>query len=181
MTDAEVDREDGDVDVTAGGDVDELMDVYRTARELREAEELLADGGVTPSIDRSETIEVADARSGYDTYGGRQSDGSGQKTHMGNTNPPAPGWLGNPYEMQEDTVEERRRVIASYLVDFAERIESDAEFRRAVESLRGQTVACWCRGVTQERQPDNWCHLDVVRCWLDGDLSPVLDYLRGGR
>lgn len=142
---------------------------------------------MTADVDRAEsdvpeldgTIEVGHMRSGsdHDVYGGRAS-GEGVR-HMGNTEPPVRGWLGNPYQMDDDTVEERRRVIAAYLRDFLEHLEADDCFREAVLGLRGQRVACWCRGVTQERTPSTWCHLDVVACWLEGDLAPVFAYLNG--
>lgn len=124
-------------------------------------------------------LEVGHARNVRDVYGGRQRV-DGELRHMGNTEPPREGWLGNPHPMDGDTLDERRRVIAAYLRDFLAKIETDESFRRAVEGLRGQRAACWCRGSHERRRPDNWCHLDVVACWLDGDLAPVYEYLRGG-
>lgn len=126
-----------------------------------------------------EVCHVARSVGEWDHYGAR----GGQRPdvrHMNNTEPTERGWLGNPYELEEETVAERRRVIAAYLRDFLDRVETDPDFRVAVEGLRGQRVACWCRGASQERHPANWCHLDVVRHWLEGDLNPVYWYLRGG-
>jgi hypothetical protein len=99
---------------------------------------------------------------------------------MNNTEAGDPGWLGNPHRMDDsrDDLAERRRVIAAFIPDFIDRLESDPTFREAVEDLRGERVACWCRGISQERTESNWCHLDVVAAWLDGDLTPVYDYLR---
>jgi len=182
----EAPRHDGDEELTAGGDVEELLATYRTGLEVRDAEggdddrEVAADGGrcVEPELDPDASLDVTHARCTYDVYGGRQSSGN-QKRHLENTEPPTSGWLGNPYPMGPDTVAERRRVIAAYTFAFMEKVQTDADFRAAVEGLRGQSVACWCRGSTQARQPDNWCHLDVVAAWLDGDLSPVYAYLRG--
>lgn len=126
------------------------------------------------------TIEVCHmARSDrFDHYGGRANGGDDELRHLNNTEPDVRGWLGNPYEMREGSVDERRRVIAAYLEDFLDRVESDQEFREAVEGLRGQQIACWCRGASQDRQPSNWCHLDVVKCWLEDDLGPVYEYLQ---
>lgn len=132
---------------------------------------------ITPTIDA--TIEVTRVTSGnFDLNGGRGSS-EGTTTHLENTNPPTTGWLGNPYDMHRQTPEERRRVIAAYLRTFLDRVARDDEFAAAVDDLRGQRVACWCRGVSQDRDPSNWCHLDVVAHYLDGDLRPVFAYLRG--
>jgi len=132
--------------------------------------------GRTPRLVGS--MEVGHMRAEHDVYGGRDRQ-DGHLRHMGNTEPPTRGWLGNPHEMDEETVAERRRVIAAFLSRFVARVEQDDTFRQAVESLRGRRVACWCRGVSQDRTPENWCHLDVVAAWLDGDLSPVSAYLYG--
>lgn len=144
--------------------------------------ELVPDGGDTNEVpDLQGSIRVShmvNSRTEWDTYGGRHREGNGPIRHMNNTEPPARGWLGNPFEMDGDTEAERRRVIAAFLSDFLARVESDPEFRQAVEGLRGQTVACWCRGTHTDRDPTNWCHLDVVDAWLNRDLSPVHDYLR---
>jgi len=136
------------------------------------------EAGSVPDLDTLEVAHTSRSTTTADQYGGR-SNRNGQLRHMNNTVPPTPGWLGNPHEMDEDTVEERRRVIAAFARDFLDRVESDAQFRDAVRRLEGKRVSCWCRGVTQPRRPDNWCHLDVVAAWLAGDLSPVYCYLRG--
>lgn len=132
----------------------------------------------TPELETLEVAHFARSSETFDVYGGRKSS-AGQLTHAANTDPTDPGWLGNPFTMDGDTAEERRRVIAAFLRYFLDRVQSDQEFREAVEDLRGQRVACWCRGVSQERTPETWCHLDVVAAWLSGDLSPVHAYLRG--
>lgn len=135
---------------------------------------------VTNRTPRLETIEVSHMRSAHDVYGGR-SRSDGELRHMGNTEPGTRGWLGNPYLMDDDAddpVAERRRVIAAFLIRFLDRVEEDPEFAEAVEELRGDRVACWCRGVTQDRDPSNWCHLDVVDAYLADDLDTVREYLR---
>jgi hypothetical protein len=110
--------------------------------------------------------------------GGRSRQGDTIR-HLANTEGTAPGWLGNPYRMDGDSVAERKRVIAAYVRVFLARVQRDEQFRANVERLSGMYVGCWCRGVSQERTPETWCHLDVVDHWLRGDLSPVYDYLRG--
>lgn len=128
-----------------------------------------------------ESIEVAHAaRSGGTgaVYGGpRLRDG--EPVHGGNVEAGEPGWLGSPFTVDGGDVEDRRRMIAAYLRWFLDRVVDDDEYREAVEDLRGKRVTCWCRGVTQARTPETWCHLDVVAAWLSGDLSPVFRYLRG--
>lgn len=129
-----------------------------------------------------ETLEVAHvARStGIDVYGGRRLV-DGEPVHGGDVEAGDPGWLGSPFALgDQGDVEDRRRMIAAYLRWFLDRVnEDDDDYREAIEDLRGKRVSCWCRGVTQPRTPETWCHLDVVAAWLSRDLSPVFDYLRG--
>lgn len=138
------------------------------------------DGVVTPEVETLEVAHFARSSATLDVYGGRKSRGSDGLSHADNTDPGEPGWLGNPFQMRDrfGDVEERRRVIAAFTRYFLDRVRDDDEFRQAVENLRGKRVGCWCRGVSQVRTPDNWCHLDVVAAWLSGDLTPVYDYLR---
>ncbi|AAY24974.1 ORF 48 [Haloarcula hispanica virus SH1] len=136
------------------------------------------EGGQVPDLETLEVAHVARSSETIDVYGGRKRR-DGDLCHAKNTNPPAPGWLGNPFVMDGDTVAERRRVIAAFARCFLERVEEDEDFREAVERLRGKRVACWCRGVSQDRTADTWCHLDVVGAWLSNDLTPVWGYLRG--
>lgn len=162
-----------------------MLEQFRTGREIAAARDDETDTSDDQPVSNEQptlrgTIEVGHVRSKFDLYGGRGRNDDNLR-HTQNTEPTRRGWLGNPYTMDEKTPTERRRVIAAYLRAFLERIETDAEFRDAVEGLRGQRVACWCRGVSAERTPDNWCHLDVVHHWLDGDLRPVYNYLRAGQ
>lgn len=131
--------------------------------------------GVQPALRGRMT--VGHVRGRYDVYGGRRRI-DGEIRHMANADPEAPGWLGNPHDLG-DTAADRRDGIARFTRDFLDRVERDEEFRSAVEGLQGQRVGCWCRGHHQERTAANWCHLDVVAAWVNGDMTPVLDYLRG--
>lgn len=150
--------------------------------EFTPASEIATDGGqvITPSL--SGTITVCHTRNeNIDTYGGRKRRG-GSMAHLQNTQPPEPGWLGNPFAIDkkaDDQEAERRRVIAAYLREFFDKIERDEEFRAAVEGLRGQRVACWCHGPSTTVTEANVCHLDAVKAYLNGDLTPVYNYLRG--
>lgn len=134
---------------------------------------------VTNRRPRLEGIQVVHVRNTHDEYGARSRDDGGLK-HMNNTEPTTRGWLGNPYPLDDhDDDEGRRNAIHAFYHEFRAAVEQDPEFRAAVEDLRGQRVACWCRGSSQDRHPGNWCHLDVVDAWLTGDLQPVHDYLQG--
>ena len=45
-------------------------------------------------------------------------------------------------------------IAAHNPVDFHERLETDEEFRKAVEDLHGKTLACYCK--------TDACHGDVI-------------------
>lgn len=79
---------------------------------------------------------------------GRADNGN---SHMNNTEVGKPGWIGNPYPESEYG---RERCIELFRSDFEERIESDEEFRQAVENLRGEILGCYCKP-----KP---CHGDVI-------------------
>ena len=118
-------------------------------------------------------IEVCHVRhdSDWDINGGRapaKLEGM-EKRHMGNTAYPAPGWIGNPYSMEEQTDVERWRVLKAFREDLLEKVREEEFFAYHLGRLRGKRVACWCR-----RESENWpdegnpCHLDVVHAALMG-------------
>lgn len=76
---------------------------------------------------------------GYDIDIGRADGGT---THLLNTPVGEPGWLGNPYALSDGFT--WKESIRRYREDFHDRLTND-EFREAVEGLRGQTLACWCK------------------------------------
>jgi len=65
--------------------------------------------------------------------------------------------FGNPFKMHSES--DRDLVIARYRVWFYARIVRDREFRRAVLSLRGKKLGCWCAPKS--------CHGDVIVEWLN--------------
>lgn len=70
------------------------------------------------------------------------------------------GWLGNPYITKSHGGNYTRgESIAKFRQDFEERLESDEEFRTAVENLSGHTLGCWCRTLDEDGPP---CHGDVI-------------------
>ena len=69
-----------------------------------------------------------------------------------------PSFLGNPFTIGKDGT--REEVIEKYRDYFWRRIYFDAEFKAAVEKLRGQDLACWCAPQA--------CHGDVIVEYLEG-------------
>ena len=70
-----------------------------------------------------------------------------------------PSRFGNPFRLADPTDDrEREQVLDRYTEYFQARIASDLEFRRAVESLRGRDLGCWCA--------PRRCHGEVILAWL---------------
>ncbi|EMA56809.1 DUF4326 domain-containing protein [Halococcus thailandensis] len=124
--------------------------------------------------ERGPGIEICHVRrdEDWDVNGGRASPNvrPGEKRHMGNTAFPAPGWIGNPHPMEEDTEVERWRVLKAFRRDLLEKVRDGEFFAYHLGKLRGKRVACWCRS-EREDWPDgdgDPCHLDVVHAALMG-------------
>lgn len=100
-----------------------------------------------------ETQVVNIHESDFDVYIGRTQDGG----HMENTKIENHGWLGNPFVVVEDG--SRDQVIELFRELFYDRIEQDEEFRKAVKSLKGKRLGCFCAPKA--------CHGDVVKEYLD--------------
>lgn len=115
------------------------------------------------------TITVCHVREPYDIYGGRGR----QAAHLLNTPVGQRGWLGNPYRLDDH---DRDTAVAKYARAFLGRLRT-TEFSDAVEDLRGQRVACWCRR-SDEAEPR--CHLDVVRAFLADGEAAVARFLDDG-
>src|SRR5699024_6451386 len=108
----------------------------------------------------------------WDVNGGRASPNvrPGEKRHMGNTAFPAPGWIGNPHPMEEETDVERWRVLKAFRRDLLEKVRDGEFFAYHLGKLRGKRVAGWCRSESED-WPDgdgDPCHLDVVHAALMG-------------
>ena len=72
--------------------------------------------------------------------------------------------FGNPFRLEEDGGDyTREESVKAYRDWFIEKIESDDEFREAVEELRGETLGCWCKPKA--------CHGDVILTYLRGQLQ----------
>ncbi len=122
--------------------------------------------------ERGPGIEICHVRqdSDWEVNGGRapaRLEGF-SKRHMNNVAYPAPGWIGNPYRIEEDTIAERQRVLAAFKRDLLQRLQEETLFPVHLAALRGKRVACWCRAADEERSPATACHLDVVNAALLG-------------
>lgn len=93
-----------------------------------------------------------------DTYIGRGPN----KCHLNNTPIGDRGWLGNPYPLSDGY--SRQESIDAFRDDFVFRLVTDAEFRRAVTALSGNTLGGWCRPLADD---DPACHGDVIASWAD--------------
>lgn len=72
--------------------------------------------------------------------------------------------FGNQFRLKEDGGEyTREESVAQYESWFKEKVQSDDDFRAAVEELRGETLGCWCKP-----KP---CHGDVILAYLRGNLD----------
>jgi hypothetical protein len=124
--------------------------------------------------ERGPGIDVCHVRrdEDWDVNGGRASPKveGGEKSHMGNTAFPAPGWIGNPHPMEEDSDVERWRVLKAFRRDLLEKVRDGEFFAYHLGKLRGKRVACWCRSESEDWPDDDGdpCHLDVVHAALMG-------------
>lgn len=122
-------------------------------------------GGRSMSDDSTETKQITltgDTRTDvvnkkrtdrYTVDIGRENHG---QDHMNSTAVGEPGWIGNPYPESEYG---RERCIELFREDFYTRLEADAEFREAVQNLRGEILACYCKPKA--------CHGDVIVAYLN--------------
>ncbi len=67
--------------------------------------------------------------------------------------------FGNPFRMDRITPK-RETVIAMYKTFFTNRIKNEPKFKKAVQSLKGKTLGCWCTPLP--------CHGDVIIEYLEG-------------
>lgn len=76
--------------------------------------------------------------------------------------------FGNPFRLEDDGGDySRKESVEEYREWFVEKIETDPEFRNAVEELRGDTLGCWCKPKA--------CHGDVILDYLRGHLDVNLE------
>ena len=90
---------------------------------------------------------------------------NGNRKHLNNTQPGEPGWLGNPYALDDGYG--REESIALFLEDMLDRIESDPEFRQKLWELKRRDVdfACWCQQFGEDGPA---CHAEVIAKVVEG-------------
>ena len=101
------------------------------------------------AINPRPTTSVVNLKSGpHDVYIGRAGHGHD-------------GYFGNPYRVEAlgGRASGRQQAISRYRHLFNARIQTDPEFRRRIETLRGKRLGCFCK-------PDA-CHGDVIAEYLD--------------
>jgi len=110
---------------------------------------------------------------------GRADHGNSDMT---NTEPPFPGWLGNPFPKRDHG---REKCIVMFAIMFTDRVARDSEYRDYVRKLEGRRLLCYCQRV-QDDSPH--CHTEVIRDvvevlvddevsddQLDGALSAIVE------
>lgn len=83
-------------------------------------------------------------REKYDVYIGRAGHGHD-------------GYFGNPFPIEASR---RSETLDKFRAYFAERIETDPDFKARVLALKGKTLGCFCKPAA--------CHGDVIAEWIDG-------------
>ena len=67
-----------------------------------------------------------------------------------------PSMFGNPFVIGKDG--SRAEVIEKYRVWFNAKVQTDLNFAKAAQQLKGQDLACWCAPQA--------CHADVILEYL---------------
>lgn len=94
-------------------------------------------------------------------YIGRNRSG-GELRHMNNTPIGERGWLGNPYPLDDGY--SRKESVAKFTEDLLARVDSDPEFRKALYELQGETLGCWCQGLSDD---EPLCHGEPLSRVID--------------
>lgn len=129
---------------------------------------------------------IDDQQQADGVYIGRKRRGQ-KLCHARNTPLGDPGWLGNPFPVDDqDDPNERRRSIRKFADWFADALDSDPALRASVARLQGRTLLCWCRSLAASEPP---CHGDIIKTHAerlgpptiseacpDGDHRLVEDY-----
>lgn len=116
---------------------------------MTENQASFGDYGAPNGIDATRVVHKNDD---HDTYGGRGTRGA----DMSNTPPTMSGWLGNPYRLANQG---REAAVREFQKDFYDKLWDDKKFCNAVDALKGDDIACWCR---HRGEDEPLCHLDVV-------------------
>lgn len=97
-------------------------------------------------------------------YAGRRNV-DGTRKHLNNTQPGEPGWLGNPYPLDEGY--DREESVALFVEDLLDRVESDPEFRQKLWELKQRDVdfGCWCQTFAEDGP---MCHAEAIAKVVEG-------------
>lgn len=72
--------------------------------------------------------------------------------------------FGNPFRLKKDGGDyTREESVEAYREWFKQKIQSDPEFQKSVDDLRGETLGCWCK--------PKQCHGDVILDYLRGNMD----------
>jgi len=105
--------------------------------------------------EREETLVGHCMGDSPDVYIGRH--GYNGEKDITNTEIGEPGWLGNPFRLDDH---DREESVARFCDLLLERVDDDPKLRRALaEEVAGRTLGCWCRPVDDE---EPLCHGDVI-------------------
>lgn len=80
----------------------------------------------------------------YDVYIGRAGKGMD-------------GYFGNPFKLEPGM--SRGDTLDKYREYFHNRIQTDPEFRKRIDTLQGKTLGCFCKPYP--------CHGDIIKEYLD--------------
>jgi hypothetical protein len=120
------------------------------------------DAGFSPPLPETRVVNLSFDE--FDVYIGRRSNPRVHMLTVG-VKPFEEGWLGNPHPIGECELcgEEHTRdeCIELFRRDFYKMLGENAEFRRAVLSLKGKRLGCYCK-------PKN-CHGDVIRDFIESE------------
>lgn len=75
---------------------------------------------------------------------------------MADTEPGSRGWLGNPYTVEEYG---RERCLELFEKHFARKLLIDKSFCRAILTMLGNRLGCWCRRFDEDSPA---CHGDII-------------------
>lgn len=101
---------------------------------------------------RTPTRVVNIRQEGYDVYIGRAGKGMD-------------GYFGNPFRIEPGM--RRGDTLERYRKYFYNRLQTDSEFNRRINSLQGKTLGCFCK--------PGPCHGDIIKEYLDTQLKTITE------
>ena len=72
-----------------------------------------------------------------------------------------PSIFGNPFTLKDDS--NREEVIELYKRYFYQKIETNSQFKKAIDKLKGKILGCWC-------YPKD-CHARIIIDYLEGEYN----------